>query len=142
MAYGLRVYADEPDTELACVARSGTWSATTGCSGYLELVTYDSTLDSGFVYVGRVDFGETGTGVGTYTVTAPGITEIQTLYTPFDRTYSGGTVINNSTTDARYGRPTITVGTKSGDNFPVTVTTSGASDKLCMIGGSLEIFGR
>lgn len=143
MAYGLKVYADKPLEQSTCVSRSGTWdSVNLVCTGYNDVITYSSEDDKGFVYIGRVDFGTSGSGAGTYTITAPDITEITVIYHPYTRNYTGTSVsLAPSNTSVFTGRPDITVGTKSGDDFPITVALVGASN-MCMDGGSLEIFGR
>lgn len=143
MAYGLKVFAQDPLSSAQCVARGGTWNSSTNtCSGFSDLTTYDSTEDGGFVYIGRIDFGTSGSGAGTYSVTAPDITEIDVIYQPFTRSYTGTSVsLAPSNTAVFTGRPNIVIGAKSGNNFPITVSLVGSSN-MCMDGGSLEIFGR
>ena len=141
MAYGLRVFADEPVTATACVAQGGTFNAVTGCTGFTQQIQYDSTLDGGFMFIGRVNFGDTGNGAGTYSIAAEGITELFALYVAFSTTNTGQIPAGNNP-DQNFGRPLITVGAKSGNNFPVTVVASGADNRRAMIGGSIEFFGR
>jgi len=142
MAYGLKVFAEDPTSSAQCTARGGTWNSSTNiCSGFSDLATYDSTTDGGFVYIGRIDFGTSGSGAGTYSVTAPDITEIDVIYLPYIRRICGGTVADPLSQSPNTGRPSISVGTKSGNNFPITVTLAGPSN-LALEGGSLEIFGR
>lgn len=142
MAYGLKVFAEDPISSAQCVARGGTWNSSTNvCSGFSDLTIYDSTTDGGFVYIGRIDFGTSGNGAGTYSVTAPDITEIDVIYLPYIRRICGASAANPLTQSPDIGRPEISVGSKSGNNFPITVTLAGPSN-MAMEGGSLEIFGR